>query len=343
MSNADAKVVSFATPTWSADNVTIADVVEAVEELRRTNPKIANRTSVATLIIVSRNPEELAIGNSVIEHLGVRHPARIITLFAPEGVGEGEDVVNAEVTLLAGEADGHPIWSDEIRLTVSGGPARHLASLLRPLQLADLPVVVWYVKGLPNEADPLLKLANAVIVDTKTASDPSAEGSEVMSKAIDAVAQLARKNTIIDLSWHRLRTWRQLLAAQFNGTVYRPFIGHVESVDISGKLGPRTLLAGWVASRLKLDQTAVHTHDARHVSITMKCRDEEGRRAEFRVERVEGERLVRASASVDGGPHHEELLNLPDDATPSSVSASLKRLERDRVYEQSIRLVGGWL
>ncbi len=334
-------VTSFESPTWAGTDVSISDIVNAVEDLRRNEPKIANRTSVATLIIVARTLEEVEAGDSVIAHLGIRHPARIITLFAPDGIWNAEDRVDAEVTLLAGEADGHAIWSDEIRLNVSGGPARHLASLLRPLQLADLPVVVWYVKGLPNEVDPLLKLANAVIVDTKTASE-GGDGETAMRKAFTDVAQLSRKNVIIDLSWHRLRTWRQLLAAQFNGSVYRPFIGNVERVEITGKLGPRTLLAGWLASRLRIERDIVHIYDGRHVSIKMHCRHE-NKTAEFCVERIAGERFVRSSASIADGPSHEEVLALPDDATPYSLSASLKRLERDRVYEQSIRIIGGWL
>mgnify|MGYP007039598302 CR=1 FL=1 len=61
----------------------------------------------------------------------------------------------------------------------------------------------------------------------------------------------------------------ELLAAQFDGSVYRPFVEHIDRVEITGKLGPRTLLAGWLGSRLHLDRDAMHLYDARHVSILM--------------------------------------------------------------------------
>jgi hypothetical protein len=115
-------------PSWSGDDVRIGDVVKALDDIRRAEQHAATRTSVATLIIVNRTPDELEQASSVIDHLGVRHPARIITLLAPEGAGQLEDRIDADISLHSGIAEGRQIWSDEIRLRVSGGPARHLPS-----------------------------------------------------------------------------------------------------------------------------------------------------------------------------------------------------------------------
>lgn len=334
------QVGSIDTPAWSSSYVAIADVVSALENLRRQEMRAATRTSVATLIIVTRTTDELDEAETVIEHLGVRHPARIITLLAPLDARHGEDRVDADVVMHAGTAAGHAIWSDELRLRVSGGPARHLASLLRPLQLSDLPVVVWYMRGLPDERDPLLKLANAVVVDSKTATDPG-KGEPAMHKTFAEITYLSRKHTMIDLSWSRLSTWRRLLAMQFQGEVFGPMITGVESIEISGKMGPRTLLAGWLGSRLALPRTAMHLYDARHVSVTMHCKFE-GQQGEFAVERMGEERLVRSSAQIHGGASHEEILGLPDDALPLSLSSALRNLDRDKVYELAIKTIGLW-
>ena len=333
--------VTSNTTTWVGSGVAISEVVTALEELRRQEQRASTRTSVATLIMVARSSEEVEAAETVVDHLGVRHPARIVTLLVPEGAGDGPDCVDAEVSMHAGEAEGHAIWSDQIRLTVSGGPARHRASLLRPLMLGDLPVVVWYVTGLPDEGDPLLKLANAVIVDTKTAPAPG-EGEPAIHRAFEQVGALIRRNTIIDLSWNRLEPWRRLLASQFEGDVYRPFVANVERVEVTGKLAPRTILAGWLASRLQIGREDMHLYDGRHVSIKLHCRSE-SESAQFVVERTSGERMVRSSAAIDDGPSHTELLGLPDDALPYALSSALKKLERDRVYEQAIKLAGGWL
>lgn len=318
----------------------IGDIVQAVEDLRRSEQKASTRTSVATLILVTRTPDEVDEAETVIDHLGVRHPARIITLLVPRGAEEGEDRVDAEVTLHAGEASGHAIWSDELRLKVSGGPVRHLASLLRPLQLSDLPVVVWYVRGLPDVGDPLLKAASAVIVDTKTATDPG-EGEPALLQVFREVSRLSRKHTFIDLSWNRLRPWRSLLASLFAGEVFRPFLFDVERIEITGKVGPRMLLGGWLGSRMQVERKELHLFDGRHVAMSLFCRHG-NETAEFTVERVPGERLVRSSAAIHGGPSHNELLALPKVALPLSLSEALRSIERDRIYEQSIKSISAW-
>ena len=64
--------------------------------------------------------------------------------------------------------------------------------------------------------------------------------------------------------------------------------------------------------------------------------------ADFKISRVEGERLIRASTSVQDGPAHEELIGLPNDALPIALSDALRNLGRDRVYEQSIKWVASW-
>lgn len=327
-------------PSWSEQNTSVDAIINAVDTLRQNELRAATRTSVATLIIVNRTTDELDKAETVIDHLGERHPARIITLLAPIGAGQLEDRVDADVTLHAGIAEGHQIWSDEIRIRVSGGPARHLASLLRPLQLSDLPVLVWYVSGIPDAGDPLLKLANAVVVDSKSAID-AGEGEASMHRAFGEIGALTRKNFIVDLSWERLRPWRKLLAAQFDGAVYRPYVQGIYRIEVTGKLGPRTLLAGWLGSRLRVEREKMHLYDGRHVGMRL-FSNVNGTEAEFAVSRMEGEYLIKASVNIHDGPAHEEIVGLPSTALPLSLSAALRRLERDRTYEQSIKLVGTW-
>jgi glucose-6-phosphate dehydrogenase assembly protein OpcA len=336
-----AGATSTDTPAWSGERVAIADVVAAVDDLRRREQRAATRASVATLIIVTRNVDELDQAETVIEHLGVRHPARIITLLSPHGAEHDEDRVDADVVLHSGHAAGHDVWSDELRLRVGGGPSQHLASLLRPLLLSDLPVIVWYVSGLPNEADPILKLSNAIIVDSKTPLSPDA-GEPEMRRVFTDIVSLCRKHTVIDLSWSRLATWRRLLATQFQGEIFGPMVHGIERVSITGKLGPRTLLAGWIGSRLALPRDGMHLYDGKHVSVTMHSRVG-NQTGEFTVERVPDDRLVRASGQIHEGASHSELLALPDVALPASLSGALRRVERDKVYELAIKTVGLWL
>jgi hypothetical protein len=132
-----------------------------------------------------------------------------------------------------------------------------------------------------------------------------------------------------------------LLATQFDGAVYRPFVQGVHRAEITGKLGPRTLLAGWLGSRLDIDREKMHLYDGRHVEMRL-FSNVNGTEGEFAVQRIAGEYLIKASVAIENGPAHEEIVGLPSGALPLSLSAALRRLERDRTYEQSIKLVGRW-
>jgi glucose-6-phosphate dehydrogenase assembly protein OpcA len=305
---------------WQGEQVAVGDVLEALAGLRRGEARTATRTSVLTLIVVAADADDAARAGATVAALGARHPARTLLLFpGPADAAK----VNADVQLLCAEVEGADVWSEQVTLTVPDRLHDHLASLIEPFTLPDLPVAVWYVSDLPGLADPLLDTADTVLVDTKELGEVAAFAS---------VAELCRRHTVVDLSWTRLRPWRELLAGLFEGSAFRPFAGQVEAAEVDGKEGPRHLLAGWLSSRLHLAPDRFTLQPARHVTLRLRAGG-----AEFEVTRSEGERLVRARAEVEGGPHHRDVLPLPDESLPWSLADALTHLERDKVYEQALR------
>ena len=174
--------------------------------------------------------------------------------------------------------------------------------------------------------EPLLSIADTVVVDTKETAD---------DRAFAAVADLIGEHVVVDLSWERLRPWRQLLAALFDGQAYRPFARAVTGIEVAGKPGPRKLLAGWLTSRLGTPRSRVHLSDDRHIQVTLHA-EGDGKTATFEVSRAVGERVVRAGARIDGGPHLNEVLALPDDSLAWSVAQALTHLDRDPVWEAAL-------
>jgi glucose-6-phosphate dehydrogenase assembly protein OpcA len=153
--------------------------------------------------------------------------------------------------------------------------------------------------------------------------------------AIPRLRELARRATIVDLSWERLVPWRELLAGLFEGAVYRPFVTGVSRVAVTGKTGPRHVLAGWLSSRLGLPPAAVDLADARLVSVRLQG-SHNGTGGTFEAVRAEGERVVRAGAAIDSGPSHHEILPLPDDSLAWSLGRALTHLRRDEVWEEAL-------
>jgi glucose-6-phosphate dehydrogenase assembly protein OpcA len=289
---------------------------------------IGARTSVVTLVVLATDDDEEARACEATRRLAGRHPGRTIVLRCV-GDPDGPPHVESETEL---QQEGG-VWWEEVRLHVSGRLTEHLDSLVEPLTLPELPVALWFVGRLPLASDPLLGSADIVLVDSRGVGDTEAPPDTVFP----AVAELVRRYPVVDLSWIRLQPWRRLLASLFDGTVYQPYVHRVVEAEVRGKAGPRRLLAGWLAARLGLLPAAVHLHEARHVSMRLVA---EG--AVFEVERPEGERLVRASARIDGGPSHEDVVSLPDDSLPWSLAEALTHLGRDRGYEQALHALLGF-
>lgn len=305
---------------WRGEHVTVGEVLDALTGLRRGQVRTATRTSVLNLVVVAADADDASRAAEAMAGLGARHPSR--TLLLVPGPSDGARV-NAAVELVGSSVEGQTLWSEQVCLTVCGELVHHLDSLIEPFTLPDLPLAVWYVSDLPVLSDPLLAAADAVLVDTKELGSV---------QAFPHVAEVARRHTVIDLSWARLRPWRELLAGLFEGQAFRGFLDSVERAEVLGKEGPRHLLAGWLTSRLGLAGGAVSLGDARHATMRLFARG-----AVFSVVRDAGSRLVRASAAVEGGPAREDVVPLPDESLSWSLSEALTHLERDRVYEQALR------
>lgn len=308
--------------SWSGQNVAVADVLDALGRLRREGERTATRTSVVTLVALARRSDLIERACTTVHTMGNRHPGRTIAvLVEDEGTG-----IDAEVHLRADSTEGGPVWSEEVVLTVRGAAGHHLDSLVEPFVLPDLPVAIWFVASAPRQDDPLADTADIVIVDSKELGDLDAYEDLIL---------VSRRRTVLDLSWIRLTPWRILLASLFEGAVYRPFVRGVRDIEVRGKPGPRHLLGGWAMSRLGLSPDEVHLTDARHAAFDVTA-EHGGRTGRFVTERRDDERLVRASAAVDGGPSHEELLPLPDPTLASALATALNKLEGDPIYGEAL-------
>jgi glucose-6-phosphate dehydrogenase assembly protein OpcA len=307
---------------WNGRDVRLGAVVDTMAQLRRSVARTASRTWVMTLVAVATTDDEVYQATQILRALGAHHPARLVILQPqPASADDGRPPgIDANVTIYGAEVDGHPLTFDQVALSVRGEGAHHLDSIVEPFTLSDLPIVIWYPASLPAVSEPLLANASSVLVDTKDAHD------------VAGLIALAGRRAVVDLSWMRLRPWREMVAALFEPAAFRPFAHQITWAQISGKGGPRRLLAGWVASRLGLSKEQLDLHDSRHARVVLRA----GSVATFEVVREEGERLVRATATIDGGPRHQEFLPLPDDSLAWSLAEALTHLGRDRIWQQAL-------
>jgi len=327
---------------WTGRSTNVAEVLTQLEGLRQQGQRsLAARTSVVTLVVSAPSAVDAWDAVSTVHRFGGHHPARSLVLVARL---DGPPRLDARVSLTAAEAGGHQVWFEDVVLSVSGPAAEHLGSLVEPFTLSDLPVAVWYLADAPAPDDDLLSAADAVLVDSKLAvgeeggdSGDDGPGGALPNRAtLDAVVSLFGRLPVIDLAWIRLRPWRELLASMVDGAAFRPALDDLTSVTVTGKAGARALLGGWLASRLRLPHGSVHLVNGRHASVRLAGRIE-GRPARFSVERMPGQRLVRATAAVDDGPSFTDVLALPEPDPSWALAQALSSLRPDPVYEAAVR------
>ena len=327
---------------WTGRGTSVGEVLERLDGLRQQGQRsLASRTSVVTLVVWAPSAVDAWDAVATVHRFGGHHPARSIVL-VPQPDGPAR--LDARVSLTAAQAGGHSVWFEDVVLSVAGPAARRLGSLVEPFTLADLPVAVWYLGAAPAAGDDLLAAADTVIVDSKLAvgeeggdaEDDGPAGALPDRCTLEAVVGLFGRVPVLDLAWIRLRPWRELLASMVDGDAFRPALDDLTSATVTGKAGARALLGGWLASRLRLPPGTMHLNAARHASLRLTGRID-GRPAAFSVERVPGERLVRATASVEQGPSFTDVLALPE-ADPSwALSQALSGLRPDVVYEDAVR------
>src|SRR5580692_4318063 len=137
------------------------------------------------------------------------HPARAIVLRLGEKPGLDASVFS-QCWMPFGKHQ--QICAEGIEITAGSTELHHVAQLLLPLIVSDLPAVLW-CRGprifTENAFTPLLPLVQKLIVDSACAPDPR--------RAISAIRDLRQQGWLVaDLAWTKLTGLRELMASLFD-------------------------------------------------------------------------------------------------------------------------------
>ncbi|MBO0894828.1 MAG: glucose-6-phosphate dehydrogenase assembly protein OpcA [Acidimicrobiales bacterium] len=313
---------------WVGQSVTIDDVLDALSGLRHQAERTAVRTAVVNLVVAAGDQESAERTASALRRLGGHHPRRTTVIRTEPGPARSLD---ASVTLFEAGNESRRVWWEEVGLTVHGAMTEHLDSLMAPLTLPDLLTVVWF-PTIPAPHDPLVRLADTVLVDARFAG--AVDGGQRWSAG--PLLELASAVPVIDLSWKRLSPWRRMLAHLFDDAASRPFLTGISRAEVFARPGPRHLLAGWLCDRLGLPATSVIQHDAIHASIRLAA-SVGGRSGRFSVDRPSDEGVVYGRTELDDLPAWVESEVLPEHGLTRSLAEAVGDLTHDPVYEAALR------
>jgi glucose-6-phosphate dehydrogenase assembly protein OpcA len=237
-----------------------AAALAAHEPSRAGERHVAARSSVLNLIVVAGSRETADRCSATIAATAGRRPSRSLILSAvdPDGPpGLDARVEALALTTAAGRAE---TGAETVHVIGRGETGLHLASIIVPLLVHDLPVALWWPADPPfgsHRADRLLPIADRLIVD---GSGWSGDGLEILGQLAGAVEE--RRVVVADWALLRQSRWREAIASVYDLPDLRAHLGAVRRICVDYAAGApgdaafntnvvRPLYhVAWLASRL---------------------------------------------------------------------------------------------
>jgi glucose-6-phosphate dehydrogenase assembly protein OpcA len=273
--------------------------------------------SMTLLVAADDGPEWPALGETIAA-LMPEHPARAILIRL---TGPGERALSSRVFSQCWMPFGHhrQICCEQVEIAASDAALADLPSVVRPLAVADLPLILWCrsprLAGMP-EFDALAASAGKVIVDSQ-------------GLPLGGVAKLAARGTLVgDLAWTRITRWRETLSQVFENRHNLARIGALTDLSVAHSVpmaNTAAYMAAWIANALpKLKISIAPDSQCDSLRVTLAG-------GGFRVELERHEdRLV---VTVDGIPH---CANLPLLNDYSQMREELGIVRRDPVFDAAL-------
>ncbi len=208
------------------------------------------RASVLNLIVVAGSERQLTEISHILDRLSVTNPSRTLILLAQHDRTAAK--LEAEVSAQTRTESGHRVTTERVLLHAHGKVATHLASLVTPLLIPDLPVMLWW-PGRPAFDNPLFddlcQLADRLIVDTDEGFEPPD-----LKRLLEVAHREQASASIGDFNWARLIPWRHLAAQFFDMPGMLDRLAQIQGLAVyHGRDGSTTqarLLAGWMQGRM---------------------------------------------------------------------------------------------
>ncbi len=335
------------------------------------------RASVLNLIVIV--PDDAAAERVVNTMLGLgfRHPSRAIVLVAdPEADGPPLDAAISAHCHDGRDGTDRACY-EAVVLGVRGEAARHLAGMVAPLLIHDLPTHVWW-PGDPPFADAifdqLVAMSDRVIVNSSDFAD--------LLLGMRRLTTLRRRSGVGDLAWRRLGWWQELTAQFFDAPRFRRYLPNLNGLAIryavpvegsassASPLAGAVLYAGWIAARLTwrryrtvgpltdgslrlslegrhemvdLRIEAVPTHEVEPgelISVRLRAFGETGA-AEFIIDRSGDEAVVATNA--DGMTALLRRVTMEASTEAELLAADLVNDRHDPTYEEALRAAAVFL
>jgi glucose-6-phosphate dehydrogenase assembly protein OpcA len=146
---------------------------------------------------------------------------------------------------------------ERIEINLNPPKLDHLATIIDPLVVSDLPTVLWCPHRPAKRISSLCRLVNVVLLDSDQEPEPKA--------GLAAASELARSANVVDLASLRTTPWRGRLATSVDPPEHRAALEQVREIAVRHRdtaTASALLFAGWLASRLRWQPARRRRHRA---------------------------------------------------------------------------------
>ncbi len=267
-------------PRWPLAEAQAQAAAQAAAALAAREPTgagerhVAARSSVLNLIVVAGRSETAERCAATIAGTAGRHPSRSLILSAVDPDGPPGLDARIEALALATAAGRAETGAETIHVTARGETGQHLASIIVPLLVHDLPVALWWPddpKFESHRADRLLPMADRLIVD---GSSWSGDGMDRL-RSYGARGAAASALVVADFALLRQARWREALASVYDLPDLRPHLRAVRSITVEFAAADEDDPAGStnvVRPRLPRGLAGVPSRDERGVASSARRR-----------------------------------------------------------------------
>jgi glucose-6-phosphate dehydrogenase assembly protein OpcA len=233
---------------WSARDTTPDAIEAALRELLRerhaANSSLAPARVLNLIVVVDRDSKDEV--KARLTRAGQNASRTVLCTVSPE-----RTELDAVATINYEEPhDGLSVVRETVEIDLGPEHLLALPTIVDPVLISEIPTVCWSPDGHGEVVRGLLGMIDVILLDSDDAADPR-DGFDR--------AELVREHAyVVDLAWLRTTPWRERLAASLGR---RPqALSTMLSVEIryrDGSTASALLLAGWLASRLGWERSAL--------------------------------------------------------------------------------------
>ena len=254
--------------------------------------RIAARTSVLNLVVIARQPEVGERAAAIIRLLAGRHPSRTLIVSSADPDGPSWIDAHVQAHCMLPRADAAETCVELIDLVAGGETGRHVAAIVAPLLVHDLPVTLWWPGDPPLTSRPaldLLDMANRLVVDGSAWSGDGIGRLLALARLVAGPNRGEGRVAISDFAMLRQSRWREAIASSFDRPELRPFVTAIGSVTVryaahpDAEPGDTNVIkplyhVAWLASRLGMTVVQPLVVDADQAGAPMRGVLRAGRR-----------------------------------------------------------------